>query len=194
MNNSRETVKHWQSLKTQMLSQLRAHLSPEVRGSYRALDRLICSDSNMHLRKQQLKSYCNDGVRLTLKWHTLQMSINKFGVLLCQCEGLVATCIHQWLSGQISSLPRLLIWSWLLHSCTATAKESSGMVLCFYRQPRTPSLWSEASKNSFVLYLHFEGHFDTISPGFGLAYKPHFPPAVGSLQGQCEHNTRVWYN
>lgn len=85
-----------------MLRQLWAHLSPEVRSNYRALDRLICSDLYMHFRKQQLKSYYKNVGGLPLNQHTLQMFQSLHQSAWCpamplQCDDLVTTCVYQWL-------------------------------------------------------------------------------------------------
>lgn len=42
--------------------------------------------------------------------------------------------------------------------------------------------------------LHFICPLMDIITKTTQAYKSHLPFAAGSLQGQCEHNTSVWYN
>ena len=100
--------------------------------------------------------------------------INGFEARFTHCPG--------WKSGAgsftaaLELLEKVLGWSW------------------YFRGTEELHPWGEKAPGSPLFHLPFEGHNYKISPGLGIAYKPHLPLAAGSLQGQWEPNTRVWYN
>lgn len=123
--------------------------------------------------------------------------INQLGVLLCHynvSENLVATCVLS-----MALRPDLVAAQAvnLLAGSFRAALEQLEKVLgwsCAFRGTQEHHPCEKAAPKTLCFICPLRDIVTKISPCLVIAYKSHLPLAAGSLQGQGEHNTRVWYN